>query len=385
MAEVKDNYQFEKENLKKDLKNRHIQLIAIGGVIGVALFMGSSQSIQLAGPALIVSYGLGGIVMYFVMRALGEMAVEYPISASFAGYAKAFVGPKASFITGWTYWYMWVTIAMCEISAVGMYLQYWWPNISQWMVAICTLIIMTIVNLIAVKLYGEFEFWFALIKVITIIFMLIVGGLMILFGIGNGGVAVGISNLWSHGGFMPHGFTGVVAALVMVTFAYSGVEMIGVTAGEAADSERSLKSAINKVFWRVLIFYVGSVFVILSVYPWDQMISDVSPFVLIFEKIGIPYVASIMNLVIMTSAASCLNSGLYTCGDDAVRTGSTLRSPSIPRQTQQIASTAKCYPVLSLYRPVWRVDELCVTRSGLLLYFRRFSYRLCLGLGYNHD
>jgi len=312
MAE--NQIQFEKENLKKDLKDRHIQLIAIGGVIGVALFMGSAQSIHQAGPALILSYGFGGLVMFFVMRALGEMAIEFPVSASFSGYAKTFIGPKASFITGWTYWYMWVTIAMCEITAVGMYMQYWWPNITQWVVAIITLVVMTVINLIAVKLYGEFEFWFALIKVITIVFMLIVGGAMMLFGFGNAGVAVGISNLWSHGGFMPHGITGVMAALVMVTFAYSGVEMIGVTAGEAKDAEKSISSAVNKVFWRVLIFYVGSVIVILSIYPWDQMRSDVSPFVLIFEKIGIPYSASVMNFVIMTSAASCLNSGLYTCG-----------------------------------------------------------------------
>jgi len=311
---VENQIKFEKENLKKDLKDRHIQLIAIGGVIGVALFMGSAQSIKMAGPALILSYGFGGVIMYFVMRALGEMAVEYPVSASFAGYAKAFVGPTASFITGWTYWYMWVTIAMCEISAVGIYMKYWWPDITQWIVAIVTLLFMTAVNLIAVKLYGEFEFWFALIKVITIICMLIIGAAMMLFGIGNSGVAIGISNLWSHGGFMPHGLTGVAAALVMVTFAYSGVEMIGVTAGEARDAEKSLKSAINKVFWRVLIFYVGSVVVILSIYPWNEMRPDVSPFVLIFEKIGIPYAASIMNFVIMTSAASCLNSGLYTCG-----------------------------------------------------------------------
>lgn len=307
--------QIEKEEgLKKELKDRHIQLIAIGGVIGVALFMGSAGTVKLAGPSASLAYVIGGIIMFFVMRALGEIATEYPVSSSFAGYAKAFIGPKASFITGWTYWFMWVTIAMCEISAVGMFLKYWFPDITQWIVAIVVLVLMTAVNLIAVKLYGELEFWFAGIKVVAIVFMLIVGALMILFGIGNNGVAIGVSNLFGHGGFFPFGFKGTAMALVMVTFGYAGVEMIGVTAGEAANAEASLRSAINKVFWRILIFYVGSVVVILSIYPWDTLKKGVSPFVLIFEKIGIPYSASIMNFVIMTSAASCLNSCMYTSG-----------------------------------------------------------------------
>lgn len=306
--------EIQKENLKKDLKDRHIQLIAIGGVIGVALFMGSAQSIKLAGPGLILSYALGGIIMYFVLRALGEVAVEYPVSSSFAGYAKAFLGPKISYMTGWTYWYMWVIICMAEISAVGLFIKFWWPDFPQWITASITLALMVTVNLIAVKVYGEFEFWFALIKVVTIICMLVLGGAMILFGLGNGGVPVGFSNLWSHGGFLPFGWTGVGMALVMVTWAYSGVELIGITSGEAKDAERSLSSAIDKVFWRVLIFYVGSCTVILSIYPWDTLGTKVSPFVSIFDKMGIPYAASIMNFVIMTSAASCLNSGLYICG-----------------------------------------------------------------------
>lgn len=312
MAE--NQVELKQENLKKDLKDRHIQLIAIGGVIGVALFMGSGATVKMAGPAVLLSYLLGGVIMFFVMRALGEIAVEYPISSSFAGYAKAFIGPKTSFIVGWSYWYMMVTFAICEISAVGMYMKYWFPDIQQWLVAIATLVIMTAVNLIAVKLYGELEFWFAGIKVVAIVFMLIVGSAMIIFGFGNNGIAVGISNLWTHGGFMPFGFKGVAMALVMVTFSYAGVEMIGVTAGEAADAEHSLRSAINKVFWRILIFYVGSCFVILSIYPWDEMRKGVSPFVLIFEKIGIPYAASVVNFVIMTSAASLLNSSLYAAG-----------------------------------------------------------------------
>lgn len=306
--------EIEQENLKKDLKDRHIQLIALGGVIGVALFMGSVQAGKLAGPALSLAYALGGVVMYFVLRALGEVAVEHPVASSFSGYARVFCGPVASFITGWTYWYQWVVLAMCEISAVGMYMKYWAPDLEQWIPALVCLGLMMIINLVAVKYYGEFEFWFALIKVVTIIAMLFVGGAMILFGLGNDGVPIGFSNLWSHGGFMPFGWSGVAKALVMVVFAYSGVELIGITAGEAADPERSLKSAIDKVFWRVLVFYVGSMLVILSIFPYDTLPKGVSPFVMVFEKAGIPYAASIINLVILSSAASCLNSGMYVCG-----------------------------------------------------------------------
>ncbi len=310
----KQTLHLEKENLKKDLKDRHIQLIAIGGVIGVALFMGSAQASKMAGPALTLAYALGGIVMYFVLRALGEVAVEHPVSSSFAGYARVFCGPLVSFFTGWTYWYQWVVLGMAEISAVGLYMRYWSPDIQQWIPALICLALIMAINLVAVKYYGEFEFWFALIKVVTIIAMLFVGFAMILFGFGNDGIAIGFSNLWVHGGFMPFGWTGVSMALVMVVFAYSGVELIGITAGEAADPERSLKSAIDKVFWRVLVFYVGSMVAILSIFPYETLPKGVSPFVMIFEKAGIPYAASIINFVILSSAASCLNSCMYVCG-----------------------------------------------------------------------
>ncbi len=310
----KQTLHLEKENLKKDLKDRHIQLIAIGGVIGVALFMGSAQASKMAGPALTLAYALGGIVMYFVLRALGEVAVEHPVSSSFAGYARVFCGPLVYFFTGWTYWYQWVVLGMAEISAVGLYMRYWSPDIQQWIPALICLALIMAINLVAVKYYGEFEFWFALIKVVTIIAMLFVGFAMILFGFGNDGIAIGFSNLWVHGGFMPFGWTGVSMALVMVVFAYSGVELIGITAGEAADPERSLKSAIDKVFWRVLVFYVGSMVAILSIFPYETLPKGVSPFVMIFEKAGIPYAASIINFVILSSAASCLNSCMYVCG-----------------------------------------------------------------------
>ena len=230
------------QGLKRDLKERHIQLIAIGGAIGVGLFLGSSVAIRTAGPALMLSYLVGGLAILVVMRALGELAVADPVSGSFGTYAYKLLGPLAGYITGWTYWFMWIVTCMAEITAAGIYMTYWFPDSPQWAWALAALIIMTLVNMVSVKAYGEFEFWFALIKVITILAMIVIGGAMILFGIGNGGVPIGFSNLYMHGGFFAKGFTGPVLALTMVAFAYLGVELIGVTAGEAENPQKTIPS-----------------------------------------------------------------------------------------------------------------------------------------------
>ncbi|WP_371367848.1 putative transport protein YifK [Sporomusa rhizae] len=311
MAERHDSMH---ENLNRDLKERHIQLIAIGGAIGVGLFLGSASAIKAAGPSIILAYALGGVFVYFIMRALGEMTVENPVSGSFSAYAHEYIGPLAGYLTGWSYWLFWGLVCMIDPTAIGVYINYWWPEIPQWVSALVTVVLLTGVNLTAVKAFGEFEFWFALIKVITIVAMIIFGLAMIIFGLGNGGVPVGISNLWTHGGFFPHGMEGTIIALVMVAFAFFGMELIGVTAGEAANPEKTIPSAINKVFWRVLIFYVGALFVILSIYPWEQMGTIGSPFVIIFAKLGIPAAAGIINFVVITASASACNSGIYVAG-----------------------------------------------------------------------
>lgn len=302
------------ENLHRGLEERHIQLIALGGAIGVGLFLGSATAIKTAGPALMLTYFVGGLVMFAIMRALGEMAVSYPVAGSFSTYAYNFLGPLPGYITGWTYWFMWVVTCMAEITAVGIYMTFWFPNSPQWAWALAALVIMTLVNIINVKAYGEFEFWFALIKVVTIILMIIVGLGMIIFGLGNNGVPVGISNLWSHGGFFPKGAMGPVMALVMVAFAYLGIELIGVTAGEAKNPEKTLPAAIDKVFWRILIFYVGALFVIMSLFPWNEIGTKGSPFVIVFDKIGIPAAAGIINFVVLTAALSSCNSGIFSTG-----------------------------------------------------------------------
>ncbi len=302
------------DNLHRGLKSRHIQLIAIGGAIGVGLFLGSSTAIKTAGPALVISYLIGGLAMYVVLRAMGELAVEHPVSGSFSAYAHKYVNPLSGYMTGWSYWFMWIVTCMAEITAAGVYMVWWFPDTPKWAWALAALVIMMIVNLISVKSFGEFEFWFAMIKVITIIAMIIIGILMIVFGFWNNGEPIGISNLWSHGGFFAKGLDGPVLALGMVAFAYLGIELIGVTAGEAQNPEKAIPSAIDKTLWRVLIFYVGALLVIMSIFPWNEIGTNGSPFVLTFEKMGIKTAAGIINFVVLTAALSSCNSGLYSTG-----------------------------------------------------------------------
>ena len=303
-----------KEDLHRGLEERHIQMMAIGGAIGVGLFLGSAMAIKTAGPSILFCYAIAGVVLFFIMRALGELAVENPVAGSFSAYASEFIGPLAGYLTGWTYWFMWIVTCMAEVTAVGIYVNFWFPSVPQWVSALVAVAFLTLVNLIAVKAFGEFEFWFALIKVVTIIVMIILGIVMITTGLGNGGVPVGISNLWNNGGFFPNGIAGAALAMVMVAFAFVGIELIGVTAGEAKNPDKVIPSAINKVLVRILIFYVGSMFVILALYPWATIGTNGSPFVATFVKFGIGAAAGIVNFVVLTAALSSCNSGIFTTG-----------------------------------------------------------------------
>ncbi|WP_026565954.1 alanine permease AlaP [Bacillus sp. UNC41MFS5] len=300
------------KELHRGLEERHITLMSLGAAIGVGLFLGSATAIKMAGPGILVGYGVAGLIMFFIMRALGEMAIQKPVAGSFSKYARDYLGPLAGYITGWNYWFLWVVTCMAEITAVGIYMEYWYPDVPRWIWALSALVIMAGVNFLAVKAYGELEFWFALIKIVTIIAMIAIGLGMIFFGIGNGGIATGIKNLWEHGGLFPNGIKGVLLSLQMVMFAYLGIEMIGVTAGEVKNPEKSLSRAIDSVFWRILIFYVGALFVIMSIYPWEEIGTKGSPFVLTFEQIGIPGAAGIINFVVLTAALSSCNSGIFS-------------------------------------------------------------------------
>ena len=309
---MKENQQ--NSQLKRGLSNRHLQLIALGGSIGVGLFYGSSSTIQMAGPSILLAYLIGGFIIFTIMRALGEMAVDEPSSGSFSTYANKYLGHFTGFLSGWTYWFMWIVVGMAELTVLGVYVNYWFPDIPQWVTALVVLIAMTIVNLAHVKAFGEFEFWFAMIKVIAIVGMIIIGLAIILFGVGNGGEAMGFDNLWAHGGFMPNGFEGILMSLVLVMFSFGGVELVGISAGEAKDPQKSIPKAINNIVWRILIFYIGALGVMMIIYPWNEVGSDGSPFVQIFDYVGIPAAAHIINFVVITAAMSAFNSGLYGSG-----------------------------------------------------------------------
>jgi AAT family amino acid transporter len=301
-------------NLSRKLKSRHIQLIALGGTIGVGLFLGSAKAIQKAGPGLLLSYAVGGLAIFFIMRALGELLTYRPIAGSFATYAEEFCGPFYGFVTGWSYWFMWVVTAMAELTAIGVYMQHWFPAIPQWLPALVALVLLYGSNLLAVRVFGELEFWFALIKVVTIVALILGGLAVIVFHLGNLGQTASFSNLWSHGGFMPFGILGVLLTLQMVMFAYSGVELIGVTAGEADNPEVVLPRATNGITFRILIFYIGALLVIMSLVPWNELSPSTSPFVYLFEKMGVPAAADVINLVVITAATSSCNSGLFSTG-----------------------------------------------------------------------
>src|SRR5690242_370761 len=275
----------EATDLTRSLKDRHIQLIAIGGAIGVGLFLGSARAISKAGPGLMLSYALGGLVIFFIMRALGELLLHRPVAGSFATYAEEYVGPWFGFATGWSYWFMWVVVGMAEITAVGLYVHYWFPGMPQWIPALVAICVLYGVNLIAVGLFGELEFWFALIKVVAILALLVIGPVVIIFSLGELGKTASFSNLWSHGGFFPTGVLGVVLTLQIVMSAYQGVELLGVTAGEAQNPEKTLPKATNSVVYRILVFYIGALLVIMSLVPWNQLNPGESPFVLVFDRI----------------------------------------------------------------------------------------------------
>jgi AAT family amino acid transporter/D-serine/D-alanine/glycine transporter len=263
---------------------------------------------------LLLSYAIGGVVVFFIMRALGELLAYRPVAGSFATYADEFVGSFAGFATGWSYWFMWVVTGMAELTAIGIYVHYWLPEVPQWATALGALAILYGANRLAVRVFGELEFWFALIKIATIVALIVAGVTIIVFDVGDLGATASFANLWSHGGLLPFGILGVLLTLQIVMFAYTGVELVGVTAGETENPAAVLPRATNSVIYRILIFYVGALIVILSLVPWNQLSPTVSPFVLVFSKIGVPGASDIMNAIVITAAASSCNSGLYSTG-----------------------------------------------------------------------
>ncbi len=296
------------ETLKRGLKNRHIQLIALGGAIGTGLFLGIAQTIKMAGPSVLLGYALGGFIAFLIMRQLGEMVAEEPVSGSFSHFAYKYWGDFFGFLSGWNYWVLYVLVSMAELSAVGIYVHFWWPEIPTWVSAAIFFVVINAVNLANVKLYGELEFWFALVKVVAILGMIAFGSWLLFTG--AGGPQASLSNLWA-GGFFANGFEGFVLSLAIIMFSFGGLELVGITAAEADDPRHSIPRAVNQVIYRILIFYIGALAILLSLYPWSQLAEGGSPFVLIFSALGSNLTANLLNIVVLTAALSVYNSGVY--------------------------------------------------------------------------
>ncbi|MEV6834177.1 amino acid permease [Streptomyces sp. NPDC051133] len=301
------------EGYQRGLGSRQIQMIAIGGAIGTGLFLGAGKGISKAGPSLILAYAVAGLVIFFIMRALGELLMYRPVSGSFSEYAREFIGPFAGFVTGWTYWLFWVVTGITEVTAAAAYMTYWW-NIPQWLSALIFTVVLYGANLISVKLFGELEFWFSMVKVTAIIGMILICAGILTIGFSDAGDTASVAHLWNEGGFFPHGVGNTLMTLQMVMFAFLAVELVGVTAGESKDPKKVLPKAINTVPWRIAVFYIGALIMILSVVPWTNFHAGASPFVVAFEKMGLPAGAGIVNFVVLTAALSSCNSGMYSTG-----------------------------------------------------------------------
>ena len=304
----------EDEGYAKSLSNRQVKMIAIGGAIGVGLFLGAGDKLAKDGPGLVLSYALCGIAAFFVMRALGELVLHRPTTGSFVSYAREFIGPWAGFTSGWLYWLNWAMTGIAETTAVGIYMHRWLPGMPQWITALAALVVLLAVNLLSVRLFGELEFWFSVIKVLAIVTFLFVGIGLVLTGAGIGHDHASVSNLTAHGGFLPHGLPVVLMSLQAVVFAYSGIEMVGIAAGETEGPRKVLPKAVNSVVWRIGVFYIGSVIVLCMVLPWTVYGAAESPFVTVFSRLGVPGAGDIMNAVVLTAALSSCNSGLYSTG-----------------------------------------------------------------------
>src|SRR6476659_7012544 len=320
----------EQAGYKQSLGRRHVQMIAIGGAIGTGLFLGSASRLHNTGPALLFTYAFVGVIAYFLMRALGELVLHRATSGAFVSYMREFYGEKWAFVTGWMYWLNWALTGIAELSAVGLYVQYWFPLMPTWATVLIALAVVLVVNLLSARAFGEFEFWAAIAKVGAILIFLVVGTVVVAFGLNVGDHKAGISNLWSNpGGFWPtqdpYSWYGPLLVMSGVVFAYAAIEMVGVAAGEMENSEREVPKAVNAVIFRIGIFYCGSILLLVCMLPTTEYTSGTSPFVTVFERLGMPWMSALIQAILIVAAMSSLNSGLYS-------TGRVLRSLGMSKQ-----------------------------------------------------
>ena len=318
MSDENLNSSMEDGNLQRSLSNRHLQLIAIGGAIGTGLFMGSGKTISLAGPSILFIYMIIGLMVFLVMRALGELLLSNLQYKSFIDFSTDLIGPWAGYFVGWTYWLCWITIGIADLSAIIYYLQFFnnglpFTPFEGVMISVAAIVFVTGLNLMTVKLFGELEFWFAMIKITAIVVLIAVGIWMVSVGfVSSNGEAASFTHLWDHGGVFPKGLDGFLAGFQIAIFAFVGVELVGTTAAETKDPETNLPKAVNSIPVRIIIFYVLSLVVVMSVTPWDRIDPNMSPFVNLFSQAGIAAAAIIMNLVVLSSVMSSMNSGVFS-------------------------------------------------------------------------
>jgi len=320
----------EQAGYKKSLNRRQVQMIAIGGAIGTGLFLGSASRLHSNGPALVLSYAFVGVIAYFLMRALGELVLYRTTSGAFVSWMREFFGEKAAYYTGWMYWTNWALTGIAELSAVGLYIQYWWPQMPTWATVLIALAVVLVVNLLSAKAFGEFEFWASVLKVSAIIVFLVVGIVVVAFSFDVGGHRAGIQNLWSNpGGFWPTGdgfaWYGPIIVMSGVVFAYAAIEMVGIAAGEMEDPKREVPKAVNAVIVRIAVFYCGALLLLVCILPTSEFTPGISPFVTVFGRMGMPWMANVIQAILIVAAMSSLNSGLYT-------TGRVLRSLGMAKQ-----------------------------------------------------
>lgn len=301
--------------LQRSLKNRHLQLIAIGGAIGTGLFMGSGRTISLAGPSVLFTYMIIGFFLFFVMRAMGELLLHNLEYKSFVDFSADILGPTMGYFLGWSYWFCWVVIGIADIVAITGYTQFWWPDVPLWLPGLACIVFLLVFNLLSAKLFGELEFWFALVKIVAIVALILVGAyLLITRFVGPTGDTASLSHLWDRGGMFPNGVSGFFAAFQIAIFAFVGIELVGTASAETADPAKNLPKAINKIPVRVIVFYVLALTAIMTVTPWDVVSPNKSPFVNMFLLIGVGAAAAIINFVVLTSALSSANSGMFSTG-----------------------------------------------------------------------
>src|SRR3954453_14616608 len=322
--------QAEQVGYKQTLQRRHVQMIAIGGAIGTGLFLGSASRLHSTGPALLFSYAFVGVIAYFLMRALGELVLHRATSGAFVSYMREFFGERWAFVTGWMYWLNWALTGIAELSAVGLYVQYWFPTMPTWATVLIALAVVLVINLLSARAFGEFGFWASIAKVGAIVVFLAVGLVVVIGRFDIGGHQAGFQNLWSNpGGFWPtsgdFSWYGPILVMSGVVFPYAAIEMVGVAAGEMEDSKREVPKAVNAVIFRIAIFYCGSILLLVSMLPTTEYKSGTSPFVTVFGRLGLGWMADLIQAVLIVAAMSSLNSGLYS-------TGRVLRSLGMSKQ-----------------------------------------------------